>query len=138
MPSTLHTFSNTIHIRDFILDVVPDGTRAQSTNSNYVEIHADVNVFPEDDFYDSTITVQPIHTCIRAYLTSPTRELYVPNAFFYADGRFSTAITTENKLQITVQALSLERCDYSTVIQNPQKIYHLTIPPQTSWQRFQR
>lgn len=109
MPSTSRTFSNTIHIRDFVLNIVPDETRIQSTNSNYFEIHSDVNVFSEDDFYDHSITVEPIHTCIRAYLPSPTRELYVPNAFFYADGRFSTSVTAKNKLKIDVHALSLER-----------------------------
>lgn len=111
MPSTLTKFTNTIHIRDFVLNVVPDRTRSQSENSPYVEIHADINVFPEDKFYDSTVTVEPIHARIRAYLPSEERALYVPDAFFYADGRFHTTITEENKLEITVQALSLERCD---------------------------
>jgi hypothetical protein len=108
MPST---FTNTIHIRDFVLNVVPAKTRLQSENSRYIDIHADVNVFSEDKFSDSTVIVEPIHACIRAYLTSGERPLYVPDAFFYAEGRFHTIITEENKLEIMVQTLSLKRCD---------------------------
>jgi hypothetical protein len=100
---------NTIHIRDFVDCVLADRTRPET--ANFVEIHTDVNIFQEDEFYDSGITVEPIHTCIRAYLTASERDLYVTNAFFYAEGRFSTAVTTENKLEITVQAFGLQRCD---------------------------
>ena len=89
----------------------PCGERRRCRLSTLYEIYADVNIFPEDDFYDSTVTVEPIHTCIRTYLAGQKREFYVPNAFFYADGRFSTAVMEENKLEITVQALSLERYD---------------------------
>jgi hypothetical protein len=102
-------WANTIHIRDFVDCVHTDRTRPGIANC--VEIHTDVNVFQEDEFYDSGITVEPIHTCIRAYLTASERDLYVTNAFFYADGLFSAAVTTENKLEITVKALSLQRCD---------------------------
>jgi hypothetical protein len=109
MSSALPKLTNTIHIRDFVDSVLADPTRPET--ANYFEIHTDVNVFQEDGFYSSGITVEPIHTRIRAYLTQSERELYLTNAFFYADGRFSTAITTDNKLEITVQALSLQRCD---------------------------
>jgi len=109
MPSTLPRFTNTIHIRDFVVDVGPDRTRPGVPNS--IEIHADINVFPEDNFYDSTVTVEPIHTSIRVYLTPSNRELYIPNAFFYAAGPFSTTMMTDNKLKITVRPLSIERCD---------------------------
>ncbi len=84
MPST---FTNTIHIRDFVLNVV-----SARTPSGNIDIHADVNVF-------------------HAYLTSGERPLYVPDAFFYAEGRFHTIITEENKLEIVVQTHSLNRCD---------------------------
>lgn len=109
MPSTPVKLANTIHIRDFVDCVLADRTRPKT--ENFVEIHTDVNVFKEDEFYDSGITVEPIHTCIRAYLTESERDLYVTNAFFYAEGRFSTAVTPENKLEITVHALGLQRCD---------------------------
>src|SRR6266513_4546029 len=103
MPST---FTNTIHIRDFVLNVV-----SARTPSGNIDIHADVNVFSEDQCSDSTVIVEPIHTCIHAYLTSGERPLYVPDAFFYAEGRFHTIITEENKLEIVVQTHSLNRCD---------------------------
>lgn len=109
MPSTSAKLANTIHIRDFVDDVLAD--RTQPNKRNYFEIHTDVNIFQEDGFYDSGITVEPIHTCIRTYLTASERGLYVPNAFFYAEGRFKAAVTTENKLEITVHALGLQRCD---------------------------
>jgi hypothetical protein len=109
MPSTLVKLANTIHIRDFVDRVLADRTRPET--ENFVEIHTDVNIFQEDGFYDPGITVEPIHTCIRTYLTESERDLYVPDAFFYAEGRFSTAVTTENKLEITVQALGLQRYD---------------------------
>jgi hypothetical protein len=112
MPST---FTNTIHIRDFVLSVVPDTTRSQSESSPYVEIHADINVFPEDGFSDSIVIVEPIHARIRTYLASDNRALYVPDAFFYAHGRFHTTVTEENKVEIIVQALSLERCVCSAI-----------------------
>ena len=104
-----YALANTIHIRGFVGCVLADRTRPETENA--VEIHTDVNIFQEDKFYDSGITVEPIHTCIRAYLTEFERDLYVTNAFFYAQGRFGTAVTTENKLEITVQALGLQRCD---------------------------
>jgi hypothetical protein len=109
MPSTSAKLANTIHIRDFVDDVLAD--RTQPNKRNYFEIHTDVNIFQEDGFYDPGITVEPIHTCIRTYLTASERGLYVTNAFFYAEGRFKAAVTTENKLEITVHALGLQRCD---------------------------
>jgi hypothetical protein len=101
------TFSNTIHIRDFVDTVAPDP--AHQNAPNYVEIQTDVNIFDEDGFYSPSITVEPIRTRIHVYLTREVREQYVPNAFFYADGRFSTAVSTDNTLEIRVQALSLMR-----------------------------
>ncbi len=95
-----------IHIRDFVDEVVADRNRLD--DENYVEIHTDVNIFQEDFFYDSRIIVEPIHCSIHAYLTQSHRELYSTNAFFYADGRFATTVI-EDKLQITVQAFSLQR-----------------------------
>ena len=64
---------NTIHIRDFVTHILQD--RTQPDILNYFEIHTDVNIFPEDDFYDSSITVDPIHTYIRAYLSASARNL---------------------------------------------------------------
>lgn len=107
--SALPKFTNTIHIRDFVVDLGPDRTRPGAPNS--VEIQVEVNVFPEDNFYDSTVTVEPIDTCIRAYLTPLNRELYISNAFFYAAGTFSTVMMPDNKLKIMVRALSIERCE---------------------------
>lgn len=37
------------------------------------------------------------------------RELYTPNTFFYAHGRFSAAQSPSGVLHISVQALSLMR-----------------------------
>jgi hypothetical protein len=109
MSSASTKLMSAIHIRDFVDEVVPDRNRPD--DENYVEIHADVNIFPEDDFYDSRITIEPIHCYIHAYLTLSDRELYKTNAFFYVDGRFATTIV-EDKLQITIQALSLQRYDF--------------------------
>jgi hypothetical protein len=95
-----------IHIRDFVNEVLPDRNRPD--DENYVEIHADANIFAEENFYDSRITVEPIHCIINTYLTQSDRELYNADAFFYADGRFTTTVV-EDKLQITIQALSLQR-----------------------------
>jgi hypothetical protein len=111
MLSTTTNFSSTIHIRDFVVNIVPDKTHSQSENSAYVEIHADVNIFSEDKFSEPTVIMEPIHTRIRAYLPSGERGTYVAEAFFYAHGRFHTIITKENKLEIIVQSLSLKRCD---------------------------
>jgi hypothetical protein len=116
MPSTLTKLPNTIHIRDFVLNVGPDKTKSDSTTSCYIEIQADVNVFADDEVHDSTIIVEPIHTCIRVYIKDPhIRALYVPEAFFYAYGRFHTALTKENKMEIIVQVFSLERYDCSAI-----------------------
>lgn len=101
------TFSNTIHLRDFVDGITDDSSRGNAPN--YVEIQADVNVFEEDGFHGSSIDIEPIHTRIRTYLPREDRELYTPNTFFYADGRFSAAQSPAGVLQITVQALSLMR-----------------------------
>ncbi|ODM21200.1 hypothetical protein SI65_04253 [Aspergillus cristatus] len=107
MAGALGKLTNTFHLRDFIDDVRPDPTRPSMPD--YVEIHTNVNIFPEGDFYDSGVVVEPVHTCVRAYITHFDQEIYVPNAFFYADGRFHVTIAEENRLQIIIQALSLQR-----------------------------
>ena len=109
MQSSQIKFTNTIQIRDFILNVVPDRTKTQLENSNYVEIHTNVHLICEEKFKDHAIIMEDIPTCIRVYLPSEERRLFVPSAFFYAEGRFSTSSTTANKLEITVDSLSLER-----------------------------
>ena len=78
------------------------------TENNYIEIQADINIFEENRFHSTDVIVEPIRTRIRAYVTPAERELYVPNAFFYAEGRFATAIT-DGRLEIIVHALSLMR-----------------------------
>ncbi|KAF4465684.1 hypothetical protein FALBO_7467 [Fusarium albosuccineum] len=84
------TFSNTIHLRDFVDNVTDDPSRENAPN--YVEIQTDVNIFEEGDFYSSEVNVEPIRTRIHAYLRREERELYVPDAFFYADGRFCASL----------------------------------------------
>lgn len=101
------TFSNTIHLRDSVDSVTDDPGRENAPN--YVEIQTDVNIFDEDGFYSSRIDIDPIRTRIHAYLTREERELYTPNTFFYADGRFSAAQSAASTLEISVQALSLSR-----------------------------
>lgn len=97
--------SNIIHIRDFV-DVVRD----DPTREGYVEIQTEVNVFHEDGFYTPDVIVEPIQARIRAYLTQDQREQYVPNAFFYASGRFFTTLSADKTLELSIQALSLMRC----------------------------
>ncbi|KAL8377053.1 hypothetical protein RB595_007947 [Gaeumannomyces hyphopodioides] len=84
------TFSNTIHLRDFVDNITDDPSRENTPN--YVEIQAEINVSEEDGFYSSRIDVEPIRTRIHAYLTQEERSLYIPNTFFYADGRFSAPL----------------------------------------------
>ncbi len=100
------TFSTIIHLRDFIDTIIEDSTRGVP---NYAEIHADINIFDEDDFYSPDIIAEPIRTRIRAYMTQDEQNIYVPNAFFYADGRFSAVLSTDGALEINIQALSLMR-----------------------------
>ncbi|KAG7408687.1 hypothetical protein Forpe1208_v012353 [Fusarium oxysporum f. sp. rapae] len=101
------TFSSTIHLRDFVDTVTEDPSRENAPN--YVEIQTDVNIFEESSFYSPNVNVEPIHTRIHAYLTREERDLYVANTFFYADGRFSTALSADGALEISVQALILMR-----------------------------
>ncbi len=98
---------NTICIRDFVDSIGPDPSREDK--SNYVEISADVNIFEEGDPSPSDIIVEPIRTRIRTYLNRGDQNLYCPNAFFYAEGRFSIAKALDDALEINVQALSLKR-----------------------------
>lgn len=96
-----------IHLRDFVDAIVDDPTRENAPN--YAEILTDVNIFEEDGFHHHDIVTEPIRTRIHAYLTREQRDLHLPNAFFYADGRFSTALSTEGTLEIGIQTLSLMR-----------------------------
>jgi hypothetical protein len=98
------SLTNTIHIRDFV-DCVNNPTGLE----NYIEIQADINIVEENRFHSPDVIVEPIHTRIRAYVTPAEREIYVPNAFFYAEGRFIAAIPSDDRLEITVHALSLMR-----------------------------
>jgi len=108
--SLMPKFTNTIHIRDFVVDVGPDKYHEES--SNYVEIHANVNIFPEEDFSDPSVIAEPIQTDIRAYVKPPNEMLYIPNAFFFAIGSFTTVVTSAKELKIIMlQALTIERCD---------------------------
>jgi len=97
------TLTNTIHVRDFVDEVV------QHADGNNVEIRTDIHIFREDGFHSPKVIVEPIRTRIRTYLTPQDRELYVPNTFYFADGRFTTAMTSDNTLEIVVQAFSLKR-----------------------------
>ncbi|KAH7109129.1 hypothetical protein EDB81DRAFT_585724, partial [Dactylonectria macrodidyma] len=114
------TFSNTIHLRDFVDSITDDPGRENAPN--YVEIQTEVNIFDEDGFYSSHIDINPIRTRIHAYLTREERDLYTPNTFFYADGRFSAAQSAGGTLEISVQALKYRRylpgqwCPMVTVI----------------------
>jgi hypothetical protein len=99
------SLTNTIHIRDFVDEVDPSPTQLD----NYIDIKTDVNIFQENRFSSSDVIVEPIPTRIRAYVSPAEREAYAPNAFFYAEGRFATSITSDNKLEITVHAFSLMR-----------------------------
>jgi len=94
-----------IHLRDFI-DTIADNPARDSPN--FVEIQSDINIFEEDSFHGPNIIVEPIRTRIHAYLTREQRDAYVPNAFFYADGRFSSA-PSGGTLEISIQTLSLMR-----------------------------
>ena len=49
--------------------------------------HFSINIFEEDGFCSPNIIAEPIRTRIHAYLTREERDLYVPNTFFYVDGR---------------------------------------------------
>src|SRR5438046_2163810 len=106
MSSTLTKLMSAIHIHNFVDEVIAD--QNQPDDENYVKIHTNVNIFQEDFFYDFRIIVEPIHCFIHAYLMQFHHELCSTNAFFYADGQFATTVI-KDKLQITVQAFSLQR-----------------------------
>jgi hypothetical protein len=101
-------FTNIIHLRDFIDAITDDPTRENAPN--YIEIQTDINIFEEDRFCSPNIIAEPIRTRIYAYLTREERDLYVPNTFFYADGRFFATLSADDTLEINIQALSLMRC----------------------------
>jgi hypothetical protein len=101
------TFTNMIHLRDFADAITDDPTRENAPN--YVEIQTDINIFEEDGFYGPNIIAEPIRTRIHAYMAREERDLYVPNTFFYTDGRFSTTLSTDDTLEINIQAMSLMR-----------------------------
>jgi len=106
MMSRQPTLSNTIHLRDFVDIVTDDPTRS---NTSYVEIQTELNIFGEDQFYSPQVIVEPIRTRIHAYMKPEERELYVSDTFFYVDGRFSTALADDDTLEIIVQAFSVMR-----------------------------
>lgn len=93
-----------IHLRNFIDSIADDSSK---DTPNYIEIQTDINVFEEDGFHSSNITVESIHTRIHTYLTREERKRYVPNT--YADGRFSAAPSDDDTLEINIQTLSLMR-----------------------------
>ena len=95
-----------IHIHDFVDDVISN--QNWSDDENYIKIHTDVNIFQEDNFYDFRIIVESIHCWIHVYLMQSDHELYNTNAFFYVNDQFTTTLI-KDKLQITIQALSLQR-----------------------------
>jgi hypothetical protein len=73
MASRQLTLTNTIHLQDFVDDVVDNPTRPDI--SNYIENRTDVNIFEENRFYSSDVVVEPIHARIRTYVTQAEREL---------------------------------------------------------------
>ncbi|KAF2183352.1 hypothetical protein K469DRAFT_583140, partial [Zopfia rhizophila CBS 207.26] len=130
------TFTNIIHLRDFI-DAITDNL-TQENAPNYVEIQTDINIFKEDHFCSPNIIAEPIRTRIHMYLTQEEQDLYVSNTFFYTEGRFSTALSTDDTLEINIQTLSLIRyCPMATVIGSvlsrndnsldPSKLRHFTV-----------
>ena len=100
------SFSSIIHLRDFIDTITDDPSRDAP---NFVGIQTDINIFEEDGFYSPKIVVEPIHARIHTYMTREQRDAYVPNAFFYADGRFSSTPSEDGTLEISIQTLSLMR-----------------------------
>lgn len=100
------SFSSIIHLRDFINTIIDNPTR---DSSNFVEIQTDINIFEEDGFYSPNIVIEPVHARIHTYITREQRDAYIPNAFFYTDGRFSAAPSEDSTLEISIQALSLIR-----------------------------
>lgn len=105
--SQLPILPNTIHLRDFVDSITDDPTRDSAPN--YVQIHTEVNIVQKAGFHSSVVNADPIPACILAYLTREERDLYSPNAFFYADGRFSTSPSVDGALEIIVHAFSLMR-----------------------------
>ena len=103
------TFLSIIHLCDFVDTITDDSTWGAP---NYVEIHADINIFHEDGFDSPDIVAELICTCIHVYMTRDEWDLYPPNTFFYADGRFSTVLSADGDLEISIQALSLTRHVY--------------------------
>src|SRR5579871_2054930 len=82
MSSRITNFTNTIHIRDFVLDVGPDHTRSDSSySSSQIEIQSDINIFEDDDIRDSSIIAEPIHACLRVFIKDPqVQDLYIPDS----------------------------------------------------------
>ena len=96
-------YPRVIHLRDFVDTITDDSTRDAP---NHVEIHADINISHEDGFNSPDIVVEPIRTRVHVYMTRDERDLYLPNTFFYADGRFTTVLSADGDLEIRIQALS--------------------------------
>jgi hypothetical protein len=98
--SRQQTLFSLIHIRDFADVIIDDPTRENAPN--YAEIQADINIFEEDGFYSPSIIAEPIRIRIHAYLVQEERNLYVPSTFFYADGRFYTALSRDDTLEVNI------------------------------------
>ena len=99
MSSQTVILPNTIHIRDFVDKNERDSTKAGTVN--YLKIHSDINICQEDNFLSTNIIVNLVWARVRAYIAQEHRDLYIPDAIFYTDGRFSTA-TTDSNLELTV------------------------------------
>ena len=67
MSSQPFTLTNTIHLQDFVDNVVDNPTKLDTPN--YIKIHTEINIFKEDRFYSSNVVVKPIFTRIRAYVS---------------------------------------------------------------------
>jgi hypothetical protein len=106
MASRTPTLTNTIYIRDFV-DCVT--TNSSGFEHNHIEIQSDINVVQDHRLHSDNIIVESIPTRIRAYVTPSERESYVANSFFYAEGRFGTTTSSDDKLEITVHTFNLMR-----------------------------
>ena len=111
MASRFSNLTNTIHIRDFVDSISPDPTKPGSPS--YVEISSHINLFGEDDFSCSDVIVSPLRARLRAYVPAADHDMFTQDAFYYADGRFSTVVSPEGSLEILVHIFCLTRYYYS-------------------------
>jgi hypothetical protein len=68
------TFTNTIHLRDFVDNISHNPHRPNSPN--HVSLHTEINVFDEGGFLNSSITAEPIAAQILAYVRPEKRSTY--------------------------------------------------------------